>query len=199
MERSTWYCIDIEASGPVPSLFDMISLGAVAVHEVGDGSLRLGDSFYVEIVPSAPGWEAEAEGIHGLSKAYLEANGVSRKQAMTQLTAWVESTKDPQSDATFVGHNAPFDWSHVAWCYSVEGMKNPFGYKALCTKSLATGVLACHWLDSGKETIAQALALPMEDMVQKHRADYDAAYQALVLKGLLEKSRGVKTEATPTT
>jgi len=179
----------------VPSLFDMISLGAVAVHEVGDGTLRLGDSFYVEIVPSAPGWEEEAEGIHGLSKAYLQANGVSRKQAMHQLTTWVESTKDAGSSATFVGHNAPFDWSHVAWCYAAEGMKNPFGYKALCTKALATGVLNCHWLDSGKETIAESLGLPDEDMGQKHRADYDAAYQALVLKGLLEKSRGLKTAA----
>ena len=58
MGRSTWYCIDIEASGPVPSLFDMISLGAVAVHEKDDGTLQLGDSFYVEIVPTAEGWEA---------------------------------------------------------------------------------------------------------------------------------------------
>jgi len=65
------------------------------------------------------------------------------------------------------------------------------------SKSLATGVLGCHWLDSGKETIAQVLKLPTEDMVQKHRTDYDAAYQALVLKGLLEKYRGVKTETIP--
>ena len=191
MERSTWYCIDIEASGPVPSLYDMISLGAVAVHEVGDGCLRLGDSFYVEIIPTAPGWEEEAEGIHGLSKAYLIENGISRREAMTRLTAWVEGTKDSGSDASFVGHNAPFDWSHVAWCYAKEGMKNPFGYKALCTKALATGVLGCHWLDSGKNTIAEAFDLPAEDMGQKHRADYDAAYQALVLKGLLERSRGL--------
>jgi len=191
MGRSTWFCIDIEASGPVPSLFDMISLGAVAVHEESDGTLRIGDAFYVEIIPTAPGWEAEAEAIHGLSKAYLEQNGVSRKTAMEQLTAWVEAKTDPGCKATFVGHNAPFDWSHVAWCFAAEKMPNAFGYKALCTKALATGVLGCHWLDSGKETIAQELNLPQEDTSQKHRADYDAEYQALVLKGLLERSRGL--------
>jgi len=191
MGRSTWFCIDIEASGPVPSLFDMISLGAVAVHENGDGTLRLGDSFYVEIVPTAPGWEEEAEEIHGLSKAHLMTHGVSRKEAMSRLIEWVNTTKDPNSDATFVGHNAPFDWSHVAWCFAAEKLKNPFGYKAICTKALATGVLGCHWLDSGKGTIATALSLPKEDGNQKHRADYDAAYQALVLKGLLERSRGL--------
>ncbi len=191
MGRSTWYCIDIEASGPVPSLFDMISLGAVAVHEKDDGTLQLGDSFYVEIVPTAEGREAEAEQIHGLSKQHLQEHGVARRDAMQQLSDWVQATKDPGSDATFVGHNAPFDWSHVAWCYAAEKMKNPFGYKAICTKALATGVLGCHWLDSGKDTIAKALNLPSEDMGQKHRADYDAAYQALVLKGLLERSRGL--------
>jgi DNA polymerase III alpha subunit (gram-positive type) len=121
----------------------------------------------------------------------LLANGISRNEAMAKLTAWVDATVDPNTDATFVGHNAPFDWSHVAWCYAAEGMKNPFGYKALCTKALATGVLGCHWLDSGKDTIADAFKLPPEDMSQKHRADYDAAYQALVLKGLLERSRGL--------
>lgn len=191
MGRSTWFCIDIEASGPVPSLFDMISLGAVAVHENEDRTLRIGDSFYVEIVPTAPGWDSEAEAIHGLSQAHLQANGVSRREAMESLARWVASTTDPGTKPAFVGHNAPFDWSHVAWCYAAEGFPNPFGYKALCTKALATGVLGVHWLDSSKETIAQALALAEEDTSQKHRADYDAAYQALVLKGLLERSRGL--------
>ena len=191
MGRSTWFCIDIEASGPVPSLFDMISLGAVAVHENEDGTLRIGDSFYVEIVPTAPGWDEEAEAIHGLSRAHLNANGVSRKQAMEDLAQWVKASTDQGTKPTFVGHNAPFDWSHVAWCYAAEGQTNPFGYKALCTKALATGVLGVHWLDSSKETLAEALSLPSEDTTQKHRADYDAAYQALVLKGLLERSRGL--------
>ena len=35
------------------------------------------------------------------------------------------------------------------------------------------------------------LKAAIEDMGQKHRADYDAAYQALVLKGLSERSRGL--------
>ena len=30
-ERATWFCIDIECTGPVPGLYDMISLGAVVV------------------------------------------------------------------------------------------------------------------------------------------------------------------------
>ena len=29
--RATWFCIDIEANGPVPGLYDMVSLGATVV------------------------------------------------------------------------------------------------------------------------------------------------------------------------
>ena len=50
------------------------------------------------------------------------------------------------------------------------------------------GLLA-HWLDTGKETLSTLLELPDEDMGQKHRADYDAWYQALILKALLERQR----------
>ena len=47
-------------------------------------------------------------------------------------------------------------------------------------------VLGIHWLDTNKELLCQRLALPPEDHTQKHRADYDAAYQAEILIGLLK-------------
>jgi hypothetical protein len=55
--------------------------------------------------------------------------------------------------------------------------------------------LDLHWLDSGKETLSERLSLPAEDMGQKHRADYDALYQAQILVALLDhmadrRSRG---------
>ena len=34
---------------------------------------------------------------------------------------------------------------------------NVFGYKALDTKALSSGVLDLHWLDSNKETLAERL------------------------------------------
>ncbi len=80
-----------------------------------------------------------------------------------------------------------FDWSYIAWTYAAEEMKNPFGYKALCTKALAMGVLGVHWLDSSKEVIQASLPLPQEDLTLKHRADYDARYQAEILIALLDR------------
>ena len=56
--RATWFCIDIEANGPVPGLYDMVSLGATVVFDDGDGQLELGDDFYMELKPLAPRFDA---------------------------------------------------------------------------------------------------------------------------------------------
>ncbi len=191
-ERATYFCIDIECTGPVPALYDMISLGAVVVAQGPSGELVLGEQFYVEIAPQSDLEDPGTRAIHGLDVDALREHGTPRAEAMVRLASWVEEQTLRGTKPVFVGHNAPFDWSFVAWCYAAEGMANPFGYKALDTKALATGVLGIHWFDSNKGLITHVLGLPCEDMGQKHRADYDAWFQAIILKGLLDfaRSRG---------
>jgi ribonuclease T len=185
--RSTWFCVDIEANGPVPGLYDMVSLGIVAVHGRSGGGLQLGESLYLEIAPVAPRFDARAAAIHGLDQGRLAREGLSQREFCETLSDWVKSQTQPGTEPSFVGHNAPFDWSHVSWVFAKEELPNPFGYKALCTKALTMGVLGVHWLDSSKETLARELDLPTEDKELKHRADYDAAYQAEILIKLLDR------------
>jgi DNA polymerase III epsilon subunit-like protein len=184
--RATYFCVDIECSGPVPALYDMISLGAVAVVPDAAGALQLGDSFYVELRPEGPRVDPGAMKVNGLDIDALRRDGVPRRDALLQLTDWVAAHTKPGTKPVFVGHNAPFDWSFVAWCYAAEDLRNPFGYKALDTKALATGKLNVHWFDSSKEVLQERLGLPPEDLTLKHRADYDALYQAKLLIALLE-------------
>lgn len=185
--RSTWFCVDIECNGPVPGLYDMVSLAVVVVTTGPDGARAVTDKGYWELKPVAPRFDARAAAVHGLDQQHLADNGLSRAAFCDQLAAWVQARTQPGTDPTFVGHNAPFDWSFVAYTFAEQGRPNPFGYKALCTKSLATGVLGIHWLDSGKETLARLLALPAEDRSQKHHALYDAEYQAAILIKLLDR------------
>jgi DNA polymerase III epsilon subunit-like protein len=185
--RATYFCVDIETNGPVPSLYDMVSLGAVVVAPDDRGALSLGAQFYVELRPVAALIDPSAAKIHGLDLERLAKEGKSRREALELLTAWVEEHTRPDTRPCFVGHNAPFDWSFVSWTYQSEGLENPFGYKAMCTKSVAMGVLGIHWFDTSKEVLAERLKLPPEDLEQKHRADYDALYQAKILLGLLER------------
>jgi DNA polymerase III epsilon subunit-like protein len=185
--RATYFCIDIEASGPVPALYDMISLGAVAVASDAKGQLVKGATFYVEIRPEGPRVDAGAMKINGLNIDTLRREGRPRREALLELAEYTKLNTKRGTKPVFVGHNAPFDWSFVSWCYAAEDLPNPYGYKALDTKALATGKLGIHWFDSNKEVLEKMLALPPEDLSLKHRADYDALYQADILIKLLER------------
>lgn len=189
MPRATWFCVDIECSGPVPGLYDMISLGAVAVNERDQG-LVIGETLYLEIQPTAPRVDAGAMKVNGLDIDRLRREGLPLETALKQLSDWVGERTDAGSKPVFVGHNAPFDWSFVNWSYHAVGLPNPFGYKALDTKALATGVLGLHWLDSNKEQLDELLDLPPVESEKVHRADYDAWYQAHILVGLLQHEDG---------
>lgn len=189
MPRATWFCVDIECSGPVPHLYDMLSLGAVAVTERGDGEFDIGEPYYVEIRPTAPRVDVGAMKVNGLDLERLRRDGRSLTDALTELSAWVAARTVPGSKPVFVGHNAPFDWSFVAYAYHATGLVNPFGYKALDTKALAAGVLGLHWFDTHKENLQSMLHLPEPERERVHRADYDAWYQAHILVGLLKRGR----------
>lgn len=185
--RATYFSIDIECSGPVPALYDMISLGAVVVGPDAQGTLSIAEALYMEICPQAPRVDPGAMKVNGLDLERLRREGLNRRAALEQLSAWVKTQTRPGTKPVFVGHNAPFDWSFVAYAYAAEDLPNPFGYKALDTKALAAGRLGIHWFDTGKECLDSMLGIEAEDMQLKHRADYDALYQAQILLRLLER------------
>jgi DNA polymerase III alpha subunit (gram-positive type) len=198
LARATWFCIDIECSGPVPGLYDMLSLGAVVVAHGPDGPQALPETFYVEIRPTAPRVDAGAMKVNRLDLERLKVEGLSMRAALERLSAFVVQHRQASSEAVFVGHNAPFDWSFVSHAYHSEGLRNPFGYKALDTKALAMGVLGVHWLDTSKEMLERLLALPPLDAAQVHRADYDARYQADILVALLRRMPDAGDHPRPT-
>ncbi len=197
MARATWFCIDIECSGPVPGLYDMLSLGAVVVTHAPEGPIVSPEGLYVEIKPTAPKVDTGAMKVNRLDLERLKAEGLPLRAALERLTAFVHQHRQAGSEAVFVGHNAPFDWSFVSHAYHSEGLRNPFGYKALDTKALAMGVLGIHWLDTSKEHLETMLALGALDAAQVHRADYDARYQADILVALLRRMPGAGDPPRP--
>ncbi|MFQ5720065.1 MAG: exonuclease domain-containing protein [Acidobacteriota bacterium] len=188
-EDTVYVCIDVEASGPVPAPYNLVSIGAVPVlprtragrpvWEVDESNL-----FYVELRPLYDGFAPEAMAVHGISRDTLEKNGLPPREAMAALVRW---TRALGRQPVFVGHNAVFDWSFVNHYFVATGVNNPYGWKALDTKSLAAGVLGIPFLETSKENLARLLpGLGPEDTSRKHRADYDALYQARILTLLLD-------------
>ncbi len=182
-----YFCVDCEASGPVPPLYNLLSIGVTVVREAGRRH-EVGASFYAELKPIFPGFDPQAMAVCGLDKDRLEREGRKPEEALVALAEFVRRENAGSSDRPcFVGHNAVFDWSHIAYYYAHFGMENPFGYKGLDTKSLAMGRLRIGWTDTSKENLERLLSLPPQDAGKIHRADYDAHYQALLLVALLDK------------
>ena len=184
-----YFCLDCEASGPVPPLFNLLSVGVTTVREAS-GAHEIGESLYLELKPIFPGFEREAMAVCGLDRERLLREGLEPREGLARLRDWVlERNRPSRERPVFVGHNAVFDWSYVAYYFAHCGIENPFGYKGLDTKSLAMGRLGIPWNDTSKENLERLLGLPPQDPAQLHRADYDAHYQALILKALLDLPR----------
>ncbi|MCZ6601107.1 MAG: 3'-5' exonuclease [Acidobacteria bacterium] len=187
MSETIYICLDVEASGPIPDPYNLVSIGAVPVEQKSETwQVRSDDLFYVELKPLYAGFDAEAMAIHGISREHLEQQGMPAAQAMEKLSDWSTSRG---GRPIFVGHNAVFDWAYVNHYYVRTGVANPFGWKGLDTKALAAGVLRIPFLETHKENLAKLLpGMQPEDLSQKHRADYDALYQAEILVALLNYS-----------
>lgn len=119
----TWFCVDVEANGPVPGLYSMLSIGVVALRE------DLHDQFYVELKPlDSAGLLEEALAVSGLSMDDLLKNGTSPQDAMQQLAEWVASTS--VNGAVLVSDNPGFDVSFISYYFELAGMANPFGHSS---------------------------------------------------------------------
>ncbi len=186
-EGQTFYSIDVEASGPVPGLYNMLSFGATVILPDDEGRLSVGETIYCELRPVFAGHIAEANAIHQLDLQRLERDGLEPKTAMKMLTDFVERTKRPKTEAVFVGHVAVFDWMMIAWYYAWCGLSNPFGYKGIDTKSLAMGLLGVSWLETGKENMTEKLEVAPQPERTLHRADADAEHQAQIFCAMLNR------------
>jgi len=109
--------IDVETSGYDQNnmmdrsgngLFQMTSLGAVVA---SINNLKELDTFYVEFkYIEGCAWSEGAERIHGLSKEYLEENGVTYEEGFVQFVQFLTKHFDPSRAITLGGHNvATFD------------------------------------------------------------------------------------------
>ena len=185
----TLFSLDCEASGPVPPLYNLLSVGVTAVHPEAD-HYTLGSSFYVELKPIFPGFDREALAVCGLDVDRLRREGAEPREALERLAEWLKRERHSREQPVFVGHNAVFDWAYVSYYYAHFEMKNPFGYKGIDIKSLAMGRLGIPWTETSKEKLQSVLGLPPQDPARIHRADYDAHYQAMILKALLERPVG---------
>ena len=129
--------VDVEADGPVPGLYSMVSIGAVIVE---DGLER---TFYRTLQPISTKWLPEALAVSGHTREECLTFEDPRK-AMEAFDDWLKTeVTDKGQRPMFVSDNNGFDWQFVNyyfWNFSPYD-RNPFGHSSTNLGSLYKGLV----------------------------------------------------------
>ena len=171
--------VDIEADGPVPGDYSMISFGACIV-----GGSEWHEEFYIEIQPMTDNWVPEALAVSGLTREHLAACPTAQ-EATRQIVGWLDDIqeKHPGKRLIMVGFNAPFDWSFVNYYLHHFIGRNPLGISALDIKALYMGATGCSWSDTSMAKLPAELK-PESGLT--HNALQDSKDQGFIIERTFE-------------
>ena len=184
-EREIYISVDIEASGPIPGEYSLLSIGACVVTNPAR-------RFYVEIKPLSDKVLPEAMAVSNLSLQKLRQEGESPQKAMADFAEWIDSCCR-LGTPVFVGFNACFDWSFVNWYFHRFLAKNPFGIGAIDIKAYYMGRVRCSWYQTRASHLPNMLK---PKRPHTHNALDDALGQAEIFGKLLALSGGESIQAS---
>jgi DNA polymerase III epsilon subunit-like protein len=171
----TYISVDIEAAGPSPSGYAMLSIGACVV----DPETEPG--FYVELQPDREGVLEAAMSVGGFTLDGLRASGTAPEAAMQQFADWITSVTPAGHRPVMVGFNAVFDWMFVADYFHRYLGHNPFGHSALDIKAFYLGATGSSWAGTSMNFVAERYGL---DITLTHNALDDARDQAALFRAV---------------
>lgn len=124
--------VDVEADGPIPGDYSMISIGAVLVNE------NLDTTFYAQIKPISEQYVEQALAVSGHTREQTLLFN-DPKETMTNFKSWIEThCKDRP---IFISDNNGFDWMFVCWYFHHFIGSNPFGFSSQNLGSLYKGLV----------------------------------------------------------
>lgn len=124
--------VDVEADGPIPGDYSMVSFGAVIVEP------ELGRSFYGQLRPISEKFVPEALAVSGFTRdETLRFDDPAA--VMGRFDAWLQ--EHCPGRAIFVSDNNGFDWQFINWYFHHFVGKNPFGHSSVNLGSLYKGLV----------------------------------------------------------
>jgi ribonuclease T len=178
-KQEIYIVVDVEASGPSPSGYALLSIGACTIKEPGQ-------TFYVELQPDRSAFTAEAMAVNRLSLDRLAAEGLPPDEAMQELANWVAQVVPPDAHPVFAAFNAPFDWMFVNDYFHRYLGYNPFGHSALDIKAYYMGLHGVTWGETSHTQVGNRYSGKDEFT---HHALGDAIDEAEILRALLGSRR----------
>lgn len=172
---------DVEADGPIPGPYSMLSLGMAVV-----GHPELG--FYTELKPISSEFLPAALAVSGLDRDRLIAEAPPPEIAMKDAAKWVNGLRKI-GRPVFLAAPAVWDGMFVHWYFTRFTGSSPFGSTGggIDLRSFWMGLTACEWADSRKGEIKHELAL--KDLAHTHHAGEDARELATVFEAVLHRQR----------
>ncbi|MET8243837.1 exonuclease [Streptomyces sp. NPDC005202] len=185
---SLYISVDIEADGPIPGPYSMLSLGAaVAGVQDADGFTATDPerhTFYRELRPISAEFVPEALAVSGLDRERLGREGAEPEAALGEFTAWVrEVSAGAGAQPVMCGYPACYDWTFLYWYLIRFTGASPFGHSGcldmktlyatkagLPLRAVAKGTMPRHLLSRRRHT---------------HHALDDAVEQAELLANLM--------------
>jgi len=123
--------VDIEADGPIPGDFSMVSFGAIVVEP------ELERVFSARLRPISERWVPEALAVSGHTREQTLAFA-DPKAEMERFAAWLRHLG---GQPRFVSDNNGFDWMFVCWYFHHFTGANPFGHSSQNLGSLYKGLV----------------------------------------------------------
>lgn len=191
MAVDLYFSVDVEADGPIPGPYSMLSLGLVVVGRF-DGQrfeslLDRGDTFYRELKPISDLFVQEALAVSGLDRELLSREGTDPHDAMTEARRWVLDQADDHKPV-LTGFPLMFDWLFTYWYFErFANGGSPFDHSAgLDMKTMYQQKAAVTTSDAGLSDLPDAL---LSATAHTHNALDDALRQAEIFVRLFEWER----------
>jgi len=131
MRADCYISVDVEADGPIPGPYSMISFGAAVAGTRTEQGFTAADptaaTFYRELRPISDDFDPAALEVSGLDRAALVRDGVDPAVAMAEFSSWVLETAG-SARPIVVGYPACYDWMFLYWYLMRFTGKSPFGH-----------------------------------------------------------------------
>ncbi|MFJ5547634.1 exonuclease [Streptomyces sp. NPDC093225] len=133
IKPSLYFSVDVEADGPIPGPYSMLSFGAaVAGRQDAEGYTAADpeeNTFYRELRPISADFVPQALAVSGLDRERLRVEGAEPQAAMEEFTAWVCDVSDAAgAQPVMCGYPAGYDWTFLYWYLMRFAGASPFGH-----------------------------------------------------------------------
>ncbi len=126
------FVVDVEADGPIPGKYSMVSFGAVLVEP------SLARTFYGRTRPISDAWLPEALAVSATTREeHLRYDDPA--EVMERFERWV--LENTRGKPVLASDNVAFDWQFVNWYFHTFLGRNPFGWSARRIGDLYCGMV----------------------------------------------------------